>query len=273
MGTNRDIRIPATPSTPCAAPSIRSWAQSRRAALQEAGYAAGDALFDRLTRAASESDIAGTPSASFWDRLSSMCRELGWGTVRHEELHPGVGALVATDWFEVEPDRARALAPSPPAYSPTSWAASPARMWPCCRWNAGATRAVAHGSSSARPRRSTASIPGSARAATSRRRSARWASLARVLGIDYGERRIGLAISDPTATIAQPLPTLERRRGKRPPVAPLARSARKSTVGAIVVGLPLTPAGDESDWTSEVRAFGTRWQNGPACRWRTWTSG
>jgi putative holliday junction resolvase len=81
--------------------------------------------------------------------------------------------------------------------------------------------------------------------------------LARVLGIDYGERRIGLAISDPTATIAQPLPTLERRRGKRPPVAPLARLAQEQGVGAIVVGLPLTPAGDESDWTSEVRAFGT----------------
>lgn len=78
----------------------------------------------------------------------------------------------------------------------------------------------------------------------------------RVLGIDYGERRIGLALSDPLALLAHPLPTLQRRRGKRPPVAPLARLAEENDVSAIVVGLPLTPAGEESEWTEEVRAFG-----------------
>jgi putative holliday junction resolvase len=80
--------------------------------------------------------------------------------------------------------------------------------------------------------------------------------LARVLGIDYGERRVGLALSDPTATIAQPLTTLQRRRGKRPPVAVLARLVLEHDVVEIAVGLPLTPGGDESDWTREVRAFG-----------------
>jgi putative Holliday junction resolvase len=80
--------------------------------------------------------------------------------------------------------------------------------------------------------------------------------VARVLGVDYGERRVGLALSDPTAMIAQPLPTLKRRRGKRPPVAPLARLADQHEVERIVVGLPLTLDGDESDWTKEVRAFG-----------------
>jgi putative holliday junction resolvase len=99
-------------------------------------------------------------------------------------------------------------------------------------------------------------MPGSARGAISRPPSARWASLGRVLGIDFGERRVGLALSDPTATIAQPLPTLERRRGKRPPVAPIARLARDREVAAIVLGLPLTPAGEESDWSREVREFG-----------------
>lgn len=78
----------------------------------------------------------------------------------------------------------------------------------------------------------------------------------RVLGIDYGERRIGLALSDPTATIAQPLPTLQRRRAKRPPVAPVARLAEEHDAVALVLGLPLTPEGEESDWTAEVRAFG-----------------
>jgi putative Holliday junction resolvase len=82
--------------------------------------------------------------------------------------------------------------------------------------------------------------------------------VARILGIDYGERRIGLAISDPTATIAQPLPTLLRRRGKRPPVAAIARLAEEHQVDEIVLGLPLTPEGEESDWTQEVRAFGEK---------------
>lgn len=82
--------------------------------------------------------------------------------------------------------------------------------------------------------------------------------MGRVLGVDYGERRIGLAVSDPTATIAQPLPTLVRRRGKRPPIAAILKILEEFAVDAIVVGLPLTPAGEESDWTREVREFGDR---------------
>lgn len=82
--------------------------------------------------------------------------------------------------------------------------------------------------------------------------------MGRILGIDYGERRIGLALSDPTATIAQPLPTLQRRRGKRPPLADIVRLAAEHDVAAIVVGLPLTAGGNEDDWTREVRAFGRK---------------
>ena len=78
----------------------------------------------------------------------------------------------------------------------------------------------------------------------------------RILGIDYGERRVGLALSDPTATIASPLPTLKRRKGKRPPVAPVARLVEENEVAEIVVGLPLTLEGEESPWTREVRQFG-----------------
>ncbi len=80
----------------------------------------------------------------------------------------------------------------------------------------------------------------------------------RLLGVDYGERRIGLAVSDPTGTIAQPLPTLERRAGKRPPVQAIADLAHEWRVEALVVGLPLTLDGDESDWTRETRAFAGR---------------
>lgn len=79
-----------------------------------------------------------------------------------------------------------------------------------------------------------------------------------MLGIDYGERRIGLALSDPTATIAQPLPTLMRRRGKRPPVAAISRLAAEHDARSIVLGLPLTADGEESEWTVEVREFGRK---------------
>lgn len=78
----------------------------------------------------------------------------------------------------------------------------------------------------------------------------------RTLGLDYGERRIGLALSDPTGTLASPLETVHRRRGKRPPVAALERIARAHAVGAVVVGLPLTLAGDEDAWCAEVRRIG-----------------
>lgn len=80
----------------------------------------------------------------------------------------------------------------------------------------------------------------------------------RLLGIDFGERRIGLAISDPTGTIAQPLPTLLRRRGKRPPVAEIARIAQTHGAEGAVIGLPLNLAGDENDWSAEVREFGRK---------------
>lgn len=79
--------------------------------------------------------------------------------------------------------------------------------------------------------------------------------MSRVLAVDFGERRIGLALSDPTRTIAQPLPTMQRKRGKRPPVQAIADLAAQHGVTALVVGLPLTLEGDESDWTREVRAF------------------
>jgi putative Holliday junction resolvase len=78
----------------------------------------------------------------------------------------------------------------------------------------------------------------------------------RVLGIDYGERRVGVAVSDPTGTLASPLPTLKRRAGKRPPLAALAAFVEEYEVGALVMGLPLTLAGKESEWTTKVREVG-----------------
>ena len=89
-------------------------------------------------------------------------------------------------------------------------------------------------------------------------RSPASAELARVLGVDYGERRVGVALSDPTATIAQPLTVLIRRAGKRPPVQAVVDLVGQHEVAHLVVGLPLTPAGDESAWTREAREFGEK---------------
>lgn len=78
----------------------------------------------------------------------------------------------------------------------------------------------------------------------------------RTMALDYGARRIGVAMSDPTRTIASPLETLQRRAGKRPPWVEIARIVRENEVDEAVVGLPLDLSGDETEWTREVRAFG-----------------
>jgi len=80
----------------------------------------------------------------------------------------------------------------------------------------------------------------------------------RAMGIDFGEKRIGLAVSDPTNTVATPLETLVRRRGKRPPLGEIARLAEEHDVGQIVVGLPLGLDGLENEWCAEVREMGGR---------------
>lgn len=80
--------------------------------------------------------------------------------------------------------------------------------------------------------------------------------MGRILAVDYGERRVGLALSDPLRMIATPLPTLRRKRGKRPPVQAILDVVQANDVDALVVGLPLTLEGTDSDWTREVRAFG-----------------
>jgi putative holliday junction resolvase len=82
--------------------------------------------------------------------------------------------------------------------------------------------------------------------------------VARVLAVDFGERRVGIALSDPSATIAQPLTVLVRRAGKRPPVQAIADLVAGHGVDHIVIGLPLDLAGEENDWSREVRAFGAK---------------
>jgi putative Holliday junction resolvase len=77
----------------------------------------------------------------------------------------------------------------------------------------------------------------------------------RVLAVDYGEKRVGLALSDPSRTIASPLGHIVRRAGKRPPVAELVRRAEEHEARAFVLGLPLDENGDDTPRAIEVRAI------------------
>jgi putative Holliday junction resolvase len=75
----------------------------------------------------------------------------------------------------------------------------------------------------------------------------------RLLAVDYGERRVGLAISDPSGTIASPAGFIVRRAGKRPPVAEIIRRADELEARGFVVGLPLDGNGDETPRSTEAR--------------------
>jgi putative Holliday junction resolvase len=78
----------------------------------------------------------------------------------------------------------------------------------------------------------------------------------RVLAVDWGSKRFGLALSDPTRLIAQPLVTLTRRANHRAPVAEIADLVARHQVTLVVVGLPLDLDGGESDAAREARELG-----------------
>ena len=75
----------------------------------------------------------------------------------------------------------------------------------------------------------------------------------RLLAVDYGERRIGLAISDPLGMIASPAGFIVRRAGKRPPIAELIRRATALEARGFVIGLPLDENGEDTDRAKDVR--------------------
>ena len=81
-------------------------------------------------------------------------------------------------------------------------------------------------------------------------------ALARYLAVDYGEKRVGLAISDPLGMIASPAGFIARRAGKRPPIAEIIRRAEALEAQGFLLGLPLDGNGEETDWTREVRTVG-----------------
>ena len=77
----------------------------------------------------------------------------------------------------------------------------------------------------------------------------------RLMGIDFGTKRIGVAISTPEQNIASPLENYDRR-NKKLDGEFLAKIAEEYRVMGIVVGLPVHMSGDESQKSRQARSFG-----------------
>jgi len=78
--------------------------------------------------------------------------------------------------------------------------------------------------------------------------------MARVLGIDLGSRRIGVAVSDGLGLTAQPRATLARHGGMRD-MQSIARAVKEADADRIVLGLPLDPEGNEGKAAQQARVF------------------
>ena len=77
----------------------------------------------------------------------------------------------------------------------------------------------------------------------------------KVLGIDYGDARIGLAISDEIGIIATPIMTYKSQ-SMRKDIDFISRLAHEKGVGLIVLGLPLNMNGTSGDRVNKTQAFG-----------------
>jgi putative holliday junction resolvase len=81
--------------------------------------------------------------------------------------------------------------------------------------------------------------------------------MSRLLALDHGSARCGCALSDPSGTLATPLPAIERpdtRRG----LAAIVRLVEKHGAERVIVGLPLTLRGEEGEQAGRARRFAER---------------
>ena len=77
----------------------------------------------------------------------------------------------------------------------------------------------------------------------------------RVLAIDYGERRVGMAVSDPTYGYVRGLPTIDRRELTASLFEAIANVVGEEEIGRIVIGIPYTLEGTEGKAARQVRSF------------------
>ena len=75
-----------------------------------------------------------------------------------------------------------------------------------------------------------------------------------MLALDFGRARTGVAVSDPTGTVARPLCVVERA-GSRDGLVELARLIAAEQAERVVVGMPLTLKGERGEQARETEAF------------------
>ena len=81
--------------------------------------------------------------------------------------------------------------------------------------------------------------------------------MGRILAVDFGERRIGLATSDASGTLATPRVTLVRK-SDAAAIEELARFASQEEVTLVVFGIPRSPEGVESSIAARIRSFASK---------------
>jgi putative pre-16S rRNA nuclease len=81
--------------------------------------------------------------------------------------------------------------------------------------------------------------------------------MAVVVAVDFGEKRIGLATSDASGTLATPRATLGRR-SDASAIERLAQFCREAEAALVVFGVPRSPEGRESAFAARVRSFAAR---------------
>jgi putative Holliday junction resolvase len=79
----------------------------------------------------------------------------------------------------------------------------------------------------------------------------------RILALDHGSARCGCAVSDPSGTLATPLPAIVRPETERG-LAAIAQLVRETEAERVVVGLPRTLAGEEGTQAAAARSFAGR---------------
>jgi putative transcription antitermination factor YqgF len=79
----------------------------------------------------------------------------------------------------------------------------------------------------------------------------------KVLALDYGSARTGVAVSDPTGTLARPVGVVERA-GSEAGLVRLAELVRELEAERVVVGLPLTMGGQHGEQAAETERFVSR---------------
>jgi putative holliday junction resolvase len=90
----------------------------------------------------------------------------------------------------------------------------------------------------------------------------------RALGIDHGDARIGLAMSDDLNMMAHPLSTLQVKEGD--PIKAIAAVVERERIGNIVLGIPRNMDGTYGPAAEKVRAFAVKLRAAVPCPVHTW---